>query len=596
MKLALLLGLALPTTFGEKLTYSDTITAFDFWWKNPDQDATSSETGPTDASLMTDGDISAGETLTNTGLWGSLSEATTVGMVGTFKATTLGLDAGYTYWEIDDASVVFNRDCFGDDTTVTAFYYDLDTGAEVSLDATATASGLYYYFNATITSSLKTNGYIGFNITSNLACEGSIEIMEFILKGTQIATPSPTTAMPSAAPTPEPTTAAPTSSAPSTSTPTTSTPTTPAPITSAPTTVAPTSAPSTPVPTTPETTSTTPSPTTSTSTSTTSEPTSDPTMDCEPMDFRLSIQLGQGSCSRNKWWTGTTKNEGTIRYSDYMQDGGDWSVWAGDSSYKNAEAVRVGIWTEDDEDSFCLTDTDIRFCIQLSDSCSNSNGNTNRAGDEMCTPWASAGGGWSNFASPSDGKDFDAARITVETQDAPGLEIYDVQIGAWVNDNGCRNTMKAGDPVYSSWLVTGGGGHTNWASDNDWKSPDGIAVYMGLYTNLGQTYNLASAFTVTAEDEESSGLSTGAVIGIIAAVLACCLLTGFGIMWYRRRNKVLAAGVDDDEVIGTLEDTGVTGGEDKTGYDMSPIGMDTAENPDAENEIMIEVEVTETQD
>jgi len=315
------------------------------------------------------------------------------------------------------------------------------------------------------------------------------------------------------------------------------------------------------------------------------------------MDFRLSIQLGQGSCSRNKWWTGTTKNEGTIRYSDYMQDGGDWSVWAGDSSYKNAEAVRVGIWTEDDEDSFCLTDTDIRFCIQLSDSCSNSNGNTNRAGDEMCTPWASAGGGWSNFASPSDGKDFDAARITVETQDAPGLEIYDVQIGAWVNDNGCRNTMKAGDPVYSSWLVTGGGGHTNWASDNDWKSPDGIAVYMGLYTNTnGITYNMASAFTVTAEDEESSGLSTGAVIGIIAAVLACCLLTGFGIMWHRRRNKVLAAGVDDDEVIGTLEDTGVTGGEDKTGYDMSPIGMDTAENPDAENEIMIEVEVTETQD
>merc|ERR1719192_3265596 len=145
-------------------------------------------------------------------------------MVGTFKATTLDLDAGYTYWEIDDASVVFNRDCFGDDTTVTAFYYDLDTGAEVSLDATATASGAYYYFNATITSSLKTNGYIGFNITSNVGCEGSIEVMEFILKGTQIATPSPTTE-PSAAPTPEPTTSAPTSSAPSTSTPTTSTPT-----------------------------------------------------------------------------------------------------------------------------------------------------------------------------------------------------------------------------------------------------------------------------------------------------------------------------------------------------------------------------------
>jgi len=149
--------------------------------------------------------------------------------------------------------------------------------------------------------------------------------------------------------------------------------------------------------------------------------------------------------------------------------------------------------------------------------------------------------------------------------------------------------------VYSNWLVTQDGGHSGWGSDNDWSNPDAIAVYMGVYTNFGMTYNMASAFTVTREDEESSGLSTGAIIGIIVAVLACCLLTGFGFMWYRRRNKVLAAGVDDDEVIGTLEDTGVTAGDEKGGYDMSPIGMETTENPDPENEIMIEVEVTETQ-
>merc|ERR1712157_53309 len=102
-------------------------------------------------------------------------------------------------------------------------------------------------------------------------------------------------------------------------------------------------------------------------------------------------------------------------------------------------------------------------------------------------------------------------------------------------------------------MGTQDGGHSNWGSDNDWKNAD------------------------------------------IIAVLVCCLLTGFGFMWYRRRNKVLAAGVDDDEVIGTLGDTEITAGEEKVGYDMSPIGMDTADNPDAENEIMIEVEVTETQ-
>jgi len=310
--------------------------------------------------------------------------------------------------------------------------------------------------------------------------------------------------------------------------------------------------------------------------------------------------MGQGSCKNRKWSTATAKEVGDIRYTDYLQDDGGWTVWAGDDSYRDAEAVRVGIWAKEDVDEFCMKDTDIRFCIQLTDSCNSKWGSSSsRQGSIECTPWASenagSGGGWSNFAAPADGKDFDAARLMLETQDAPGLEILDVQIGAWVNDNGCRNTMKAGEPVYSPWLLTQDGGHSNWGSDNDWKNADGIAVYMGVYTNFGMTSNFADAFTVTREDEESSGLSTGAIIGIIVAVLACCLLTGFGFMWYRRRNKVLAAGVDDDEVIGTLGDTEITAGEEKVGYDMSPIGMDTADNPDAENEIMIEVEVTETQ-
>jgi len=606
MKLAFLLGLALPTIYGETLTYSDNIALFEFTWKNPDQDATLSETGPTDGSLMTDSDTSAGETLTNpvAGLWGDANAATTLGMVGTFQATTLNLDTGYAYWLIDSASVVFNRDCFSDDTTATAFYYDLTTGAEETLTVTATQGTSDYTFSADITSSLQTNGYIAFNITSNMACEGDIEIMEFTLEGTQIATPEPTseptaepTSDPTTQPTPAPVTPEPTSepTADPTSDPTTQP--TPAPVTPEPTSdpiADPTSVP-TAEPTPEPTAEPTAEPETTSSTST-AFPTTDPTEDCDPIDFRLSIQLGQGSCSNRKWWAATAKNEGEIRYSDYLQDGGDWSVWAGDSSYKDAEAVRVGVWLEDDDvEEFCMKDTDIRFCIQLTDCSSDSSGNSNNEGDIMCTPWASEQGGWSDFAGPSDEKDFDAARVMIETQDAPGLEILDVQIGAWVSDKGCRNIQKAGDPVYSDWLVTGEGGHSNWGSDNDWKDPDAIAVYMGVYTNIGMTYNMASAFTVTREDEESSGLSTGAIIGIIAAVLACCLLTGFGFMWYRRRNKVLAAGVDDDEVIGTLEDTGITAGDEKNGYDMSPIGMDTTENPDPENEIMIEVEVTETQ-
>merc|ERR1719334_2775895 len=262
------------------------------------------------------------------GLWGDMSADTTVGMVGTFQATTLNLDTGYAYWLIDSASVVFNRDCFSSDTTAIAFYYDLTTGAEETLTVTATQGTSDYTFSADITSSLQTNGYIAFNITSNMACEGDVEIMEFTLEGTQIATPEPTSD-----PTPEPTTE-PTQEP------------TPAPVTPEPTTPAPTTpAPTTPAPTTPQPTA---EPETTSSTST-AFPTTDPTEDCDPIDFRLSIQLGQGSCSNRKWWAATAKNEGTIRYSDYLQDGGDWSVWAGDSSYKDAEAVRVGVWLEDDD-------------------------------------------------------------------------------------------------------------------------------------------------------------------------------------------------------------------------------------------------------
>lgn len=451
-----------------------------------------------------------------------------------------------------------------------------------------------------------------------MACEGNIEILEFVLEGEQTATPSPTdaptTVAPTVSPTVEPTTAAPVTAAPTTGAPTTAPPTTtttPAPTTTTPAPITTTSTTTSP----PETTSsTTSSPETTTEETTTTSP-PETTEECPDVDFKLSIQVAQGSCTRNYAQT-STKKEGDPRYTDFMQHGGGWSVYAGDDTYKDADAVRVGIHGLDEyEDGFCLKDTDIRFGIQLTSSCTGSWGNSWKEGEVQYTPWASELGGWSDFAGDSDNKDFTAARILIETRTYIGLEINNVQIGAQLSDSGCRNTLKNGNPVYSDWLtasgnnvwsatffkmkwdvlshhfslLSGNGGWSNWGSDNNWNSPDSVAVYMGVYTNNGITFDANAAFTATWEDEESVGMSGGAVAAIVVVSLLCCLLAIGGFVYFHRKKKVLMAGVpDDDEVIGTIGDTNTSGEAEKTGYDMTPIGQEV------EQEVMIEVEVTET--
>ena len=240
----LLLAVSLPLISGTRLTYPDNIGSFAFSWSNPDQGSTQ-ETGPTDGSLMTDGitTIGSGETLTNPvrGMWGNLGAATTSGMVGTFQATTLNLAAGSAYWLIEDAKIFFDGQCFTDDTTAYAFYYDFNTGAWTKLSVTITSdANNLCTFSADISvhipfpyflcfhilriavfsvffirkiamktllnqTPIKTNGYIGFHIESNAACEGDIAVLEFQLLGSEVVTPQPTTDPTTSTPTRKPT-------------------------------------------------------------------------------------------------------------------------------------------------------------------------------------------------------------------------------------------------------------------------------------------------------------------------------------------------------------------------------------------------------
>lgn len=273
-------------------------------------------------------------------------------------------------------------------------------------------------------------------------------------------------------------------------------------------------------------------------------------------------------------------------------------MYAGNSQYSTPDAFRIGIHSADEWDQHCLKDTDIRFCIQLTDGASDYTGNAWYEGAHQCTPWASEDGGWSEFAGDKDQRDFEAVRVKIETRTVVGLVITDVMTGAWLSDNGCNNQGKAGDPVYTNWLSWNTDDNwTPWGSDNDWNKPDAIAIFMGVNTNYGTTVNSAAAFEAAYEyaDEESSGMTSGEVSAIVVSMLLLVAAAIAGLVWYRRRNKVLRAGVDDDEIgtLGATADTMTTTGVEQGGYDMNPIGIEK-DTGNMEQEIMIEVNVSET--
>merc|ERR1712087_223787 len=110
------------------------------------------------------------------------------------------------------------------------------------------------------------------------------------------------------------------------------------------------------------------------------------------------------------------------------------------------------------------------------------------------------------------------------------------------------------------------------------------------------TIPLSSAFLAEDESDTSTeGMTSGELVAIVlSACLVSCVLMALCVICYRRRNKVIAAGVssveEDDVMAGTPT-------QKEAGWDMQPIGMDNGTaGAEQEHEIMIEVNVTETKD
>merc|ERR1712156_937983 len=110
-------------------------------------------------------------------------------------------------------------------------------------------------------------------------------------------------------------------------------------------------------------------------------------------------------------------------------------------------------------------------------------------------------------------------------------------------------------------------------------------VINSMYDGASGTLSVSSAYTASeASTAENEGMASGEVAAVvICSILALCVLGALCFVCYRKRTKVIAAGVDDEEDVGVIGDKAMVDG--KAG--------NTGDN---EEEVMIEVPVTETRE
>ena len=156
MKLLSLLAI-LPSAFAITLTYPTEITNFTFTYTNPDAAGDSGSAkayGPTNSALISDGDLTTGETLTYPGTearsWGNPNTPTTQGMVGEFEASDLFAGASKLAFSITAASITFDSGCFGTQSSANAYYYDLSGNRAIIQSTTTSISNGYITFSADI--------------------------------------------------------------------------------------------------------------------------------------------------------------------------------------------------------------------------------------------------------------------------------------------------------------------------------------------------------------------------------------------------------------------------------------------------------------
>jgi len=167
------------------------------------------------------------------------------------------------------------------------------------------------------------------------------------------------------------------------------------------------------------------------------------------------------------------------------------------------------------------------------------------------------------------------------------------------------SSYQSGDSTSSSGgSSTGDSGSTGSTGDSGSTGSNNPSVTSG-YSNTDATdateatdstestdYNYWS-WAYTADDESKSDkLSTIEVVALVLSIgLLCCVSGALCFVCRRNKNKTIVAGVEDDGVIG---DAAIVSIENDAGYDMKPIVVESTNSGENENDVMIEVPVTET--
>jgi len=125
------------------------------------------------------------------------------------------------------------------------------------------------------------------------------------------------------------------------------------------------------------------------------------------------------------------------------------------------KAFKVGIFTKNGElaETVSIEDVDFRFAIEVD------NNDDRDHKWRKTTKWASEGGGWSGWASPSGNhNDIRWMRVRLQVRDYPGLVIRNARIGAWASTAAYNAADNDGAKRTSSWLKGTSGGWTAWAT------------------------------------------------------------------------------------------------------------------------------------
>ncbi|GLZ37968.1 hypothetical protein [Actinokineospora sp. NBRC 105648] len=151
-------------------------------------------------------------------------------------------------------------------------------------------------------------------------------------------------------------------------------------------------------------------------------------------NFRVGLQVADG---------GGFGGAGVEKFTTYAKFGGSTSDWATDSDYYDPDAVLVDLAAAP---SGVLGAVDFRIGVQARES-------DGHLGPAEFTPWASQGGGTSPLATDDDGYDPDGYRVIVETRawTAP-FTPDDFRLSVEAVDGGI-----AGVPAFTPWASQGGG-------------------------------------------------------------------------------------------------------------------------------------------